>query len=44
MSVRHHLIFDGALMALEILRHHHWRPREKPNGASALHWVFSMVH
>jgi hypothetical protein len=40
MSVRHNLIFDGALMAQEILRHHHWRPREKPNGASALHWVF----
>jgi hypothetical protein len=49
MTLRHHLIFDGAVMAQTALRHHQSVPKEKrdggrtapslfPNGAPMAQW------
>jgi hypothetical protein len=41
MNLRHWPKFNGTPMALALDCHCHWRPRDKPNGGSPLHWVFS---
>ena len=40
MNRRHWPKFNGTPMALALDCHCHWRPRDKPNGGSPLHWVF----